>query len=223
MSSRNLLAPELYAMANDKKCEGKFRCHWCGAACSDYWLNDDPPPIPFLRSTSAAKHASELYVCIGCWLFRRGSITVNYLDKTYKDRQKPMNLSWLITQDRSWVIRKEDKEKLYDFLFKPTIPFVLSLVTEGVNHLQLCSVNSPEPLQADSVLEFTLNNTIHNYSIYELEETMLNRDEVGKSPGIQALVRIFGFYEAKEHKPTKRERGRPPKMEDGRVTKKAVG
>lgn len=141
-------------------------------------------------------------------------ITVRFLDNTFKDRQSPQNHSWWITMRESKVIGKYDFETLYGLLLSPPNTFSLSLVsdTNVPNLIQLQQLNRHDKILADTTLSFTIDNTPHTYTVYELEEGLKHGAE-GKMPGVQALIRHLGAYQIQMDK---RGKGRP-KVEDRRA------
>lgn len=211
-----LRASELYAFTQSVSCEGTEECHWCGSPCQKLWLHDEPPPIPFQKNPQLAKKPSRLYVCKGCWLFRRTSVTAHYLDGTFKDRQTPMKNSWWITREKSWVIRPQDYSNLYRILLSPPLQFVLSLIPEGgKNHLQLAEYNDHEEIKATTPLKFTINNVAYAYSVYELEQGIQNGPQ-GRDPSIHALLNFLGPIPKDLIKPPA-EKGRPAKEEPPQI------
>ena len=198
-----LSASDLWALIHSAKNGGPDRCHWCCSPAQRTWVHDDDPPVPFQRSKSTARNPSGCYVCVGCWLFRRGSVTVNYFDgglegKVLKDRQQAKAHSWLVTEEGATAIRTEqDGKHLYPFLLKPPRRFFLAL-REGPKApetlLQLCEANDVLELKADTPLAFTVNNVRHHYTVYELESALRSPEVVG-GPGVQALRRVLGPYE----------------------------
>ena len=197
----NMLASELYALSQSSKCQGNYKCHWCSGPCTKLWFHDDPPPIPFTKSTSTAKFPPGLYVCVGCWLFRRQSVTINFLrGKIQKDRQSLSKHSLLITREGVWGLDKLDYQNIYEILLKPPSLFCLALITEGnKNSLQLATINDNVEVKADTPLHFTINNIQHTYTVYELEDALLTftsgNGSPGKEPGVRALVNFLGPYQ----------------------------
>jgi hypothetical protein len=112
----------------------------------------------------------------------------------------------------------------------------LALIDENTcNHIHLAKANDLFEVKADTELQFTVNNIPMSYTIYELEEALLHGPN-GKSPGVQALLRIFGQPKDEDAEnddplavPRKKPRrvsnpkgGRPPVLDDGRVTSALV-
>ncbi len=217
---------ELYAISQGSKCVGSEECHWCGGPCEKNWIHDDPPPVPFVRTKTTAKRPGNLYVCVGCWLYRMERITITYLDRTIKDRQNPKNHSWLITPEKAVSIRPLDYTDLYPILLNPPLVFSLSLLEDRntSNLLQLHSLNNHTEIMANTELAFTVDNKLHTYTVYELEEGLRHGTE-GKMPGVLALVRILGPYQLQEkkreaHRPKKEDRINVPENTLKRLVKK---
>ncbi len=186
-----LLASQLYATYFTSPSYGDQQCHWCGGPCNIAILHDDPPPIPFVRGSKnrfQAKCLNSLYVCKGCWYYRRPRMTVRFLDGELKDGKSTMEYSWLLKKDGAYAIRKEGFEKLWEFLVKPEEIWCLAFLQGGekLNHIQQFVVNHIKNLKADTPIQFTVNGIPHIYTIYELEESR----KVG-SEGMQAGTRFL--------------------------------
>lgn len=207
---------ELYAYSLGFHCEGREECYWCGCSCSQKWQHEEPPPIPFVRSTKLAKRPGNKYICAGCWLYRRKSITVFSLTNTLKDRQCLINHSWFMTEQETRVINKEDHDELFEYLLDPPYVFSLSLLSSSAkqSHIQLVPLNSFSEIHADTPLHFSYDGVTCSYTIYELEETIRTKETTGKNPGIRLLVDLLGYPLPKENEPQKKKRGRPPKKEE---------
>lgn len=186
-------APHLYARLCGADCQGRHRCHWCGSPCGEGFPHDDVPAHPgFARNPHKARHVSEPFICVGCWLWRRTRVTAHQLGGGYKDLQSPRKLSWLLAADGARSIDTDrDRGALLLFLIRPTLPFALLLLTDPkiANELHLAAVNNPASLEAATPLTFTLNNVPHSYTVYELEEALRSGDPAGTEPGVQALCR----------------------------------
>ncbi len=214
-----LLPSDLYAISQNAKNEGSYECHWCSGDCRNLWIHDDPPPIPFSRSKSSAKRVANPYVCMGCWLWRRNRLCVNYLtepDKpAMKDGQAPSKHSWWITNESALVVDAESP--LIEKLLAPPLRFVLSLVDPGTsNHIHLATVNDHVIIKADTILRFTFNNQGQEYTIYELRDAIQQKTAAGKSPGVATILRLF---QPPAHMLEKRGRGRPPEDERNNLKK----
>lgn len=224
--SRQLLASDLYARAHSVKNEGEDECHWCGAPCRRFYIHDDVQQIPFTRSRSTARRPANSYICQGCWHWRRRRVTVNFLGGDFLDLQTAADHSWWVTERGAYAVRSgDDFGLLYDLLLKPPLRFLLSLVEGSTrNELQLAVCNDVPEILADTRLTYTLNNIPHVYTIYELEQALLGGVQ-GKEPGVQALIRFLGPLSSPNKEEViqpKRDRGRPPPLDDGRVTKKVI-
>lgn len=238
--TRPIIASELFALAHNANCQGDQRCHWCGAPCSRKWLHGDPPPLPFVRSSEPTKIPSSPYICVGCWLWRRPSVTIKFLEGGFKDGQCPAHHSWLFTGDGICVLKSSvrNSEMMNEMLRKPPNCFALSILDEHKkNYLQNMIVNDSVKIDSNTPLYFTINNIPFSYSVYELEEAFRNGDSSGKEPGVQALLRIFKIPSKTnspevllssmepvnlEPEPIRRGRGRPPKRDDARILRETV-
>ncbi len=226
VETKPLSASELYALSQGARCKGNELCHWCAGPADNKWLHDDPPPIPFQRTTSTAKNGSGLYVCPGCWLWRLPSRTVSFLGSDLdnceqKDRQTAKHHSWWVTWHGAWGLRqKESPAHLFPLLLQPPLRFMLSLVDDKTDNLiQCCVANDLREIKADTPLRYTLNNSVHVYTIYELDHALKN-DPEGTEPGVQALLRFFPDYKMVKEE---RGQGRPAgTAKDGKVTKQVV-
>lgn len=216
-----LLASELYAISQSNRCIGEERCHWCNAPCQRLWIHDEPPAVIGVKRDRLARNQNGVFICVGCWLWRRGSVTVNFLSHSdgnglpnYKDRQKATNWSWLVTETQAWALRREDASELYSILLSPPLRFFLSLLDGDKpppNHLQMCLANDLPSIGGDTKLQFTINNIPHAYTIYELEDVLTGGDLNGKESGVRALVNMMGVRQSDKEK---RGVGRPPVSEN---------
>ena len=218
-------ASELFAISQSTQCSGPDECHWCGAPCERKWPHDDlPPTIGGLKSRSLAKRPGNGFICNGCWAWKRPRVTVPFLGGGYKDGQCAENWSWYISGGKACALRPgdpSDRDALYERLLDPPPRFFLSLRQEGPNLLQYAILNTPSTgFTASSQLTFTLDNKPLCYTVYELEHA-IDKGPEGTEPGVQALLRIFGvppkkdsisFTEEEQEAPTRRGRGRPPKL-----------
>lgn len=231
MSHLPLTGPMLFAHSQGLVCQGRWRCHWCGSPCHNDFIHDDPPPIPFIRSNSTAKCPGESYICAGCWRWRRGKTTVNFLDGHYQDGQLLKQHSWWITEETALAVAKGDGKYLYPLLLKPPKRFTLMLL-DGQhmdNLLQLAVANDPGGIIAETPLHFTLNNIPHTFSIYEMEEAVRYGPEA-YGPGVRALFAFLGKVpdEIKQRFPPpdkeadRKGRGRPQPKDDAKYTTKRL-
>ena len=218
----SLSASDLFALSQGCVNHGDQQCHWCGSACDRTWTHDDVPSVPFMRSTTTARCPGNAWVCAGCWLWRRGSVTVNFLGGGQKDRQKAGNHSWLVTEEGAWALGTDSRQAAYDILLKPPRRFLLALRTDVPVLLQLALANDHIGLDTQTPIKFTLNNIPHTYTVYELAETLRHGPE-GREPGARALLRYLGPVRLPEPPPEVARVGRPNKpVQDGRSTKKVI-
>lgn len=220
--SHYLTGAELFAISQGHECKGVQECHWCGSPCENRWRHDDPLPIPFVRTVSVALRPGSLWICQGCWLWRRQRVTVQRLDGSWQDGQSASKHSWWVTEGAAWVLTKSNKDgtrepikealsPLWEQILSPPSKFFLSLLDGvGVNHVSLVVVNHIPELKATTPLSFTINNVKHTYTIYELEEASRNQETNGLEPGVQALIRLLGMPPVSfTPHPEKRTSGRP--------------
>lgn len=226
-----ITASELFAIANGGRNEGKDECHWCVQPCPQLWRHDDDPVVPFQRTSTYARRPSSHWVCFGCWRFRWKRVTVPFLGGGFKDGQCAEGHSLWVTEQGVWVVRlkeKEDREALYRQLLQPPLRWCLMLL-EGagqVNRLHLAVANDHvHGVRADTALDFTVNNIRHSYTPYDLEEALRHGAD-GKSPGVQALVRLLGEYAIPPREGARPEGkmpvGRPKPLEGSATTVKKV-
>lgn len=217
-------ASELYAMTQGAVLCGPDECHWCGSPCQRLLAHDESPPLPGVRRTGGARRPGNTFVCLGCWLWRRKRITIRFLrglKGDYKDGQCPLWHSWLVTDAGAWALRPEDRPRLWEVLLKPPLRFVLGLLDEvgETSCIHLMKVNDVQEVKADTPLTFTVNNVPYVYTVYELEEAILQGPE-GREPGAQALLRLLGGPPEdlrSKDEPEKRGPGRPLKSETPNV------
>lgn len=225
-------AASLYAISQGTKTQGKEECHWCSSPCSQLWMHDDPPPIPFLRTRSTAKRPNANWICVGCWMWRRGSITAKFLDGlpskitqgTLKDRQQAKYHSWWITEVGAWALKPTVNppppfNPIWELLLKPPPRFVLAVLDgQDENRIQLARCNDyGHGLKADDPLEFTVNATAFAFTLFELGEYVKGSDVL--SPGLNELVRLFG--PPPRQAKAKQTEGRKA-LPDGKVPKRAI-
>ena len=229
MSAQGVSAPELFAISQGKKNTGSERCFWCGgsAEASPQFLRDGQHNPPAGRHPGGARFPQGRHVCLGDWLYRRESVTVFYPDDTLKDRQCLLRSSWWLTDEGIRALRKEDAPHVYKALLNPPPLFCLSLLSAEpqngklitYNQIHLACVNDLAEVRADTPLAFTLDNVRHEYTVYELRETLKTRVAEGKMPGVRALTARFGMVAVPGlgDPEAKRERGRPAKVEEDRI------
>jgi len=216
-----VLPTELYAITEGTKCEGNQECHWCSARCKRFWTHDDGPYLPHVPHPVKALRPSNPWICVGCWLWRRKSITAKFLSGGFKDHQSPRDHSWWITPLGAYALRWEDRDALLLCLRKPPNQFLLAVRTDSIpTWIHLGAVNDNREVKGDTPLSFTLDNKLQTYTAYELEDALKHGPD-GKSGTIRNLFRIFD-WKAIPPKEDKLGRGRPPALEDGRSTKKVV-
>lgn len=193
-----MTAPELYAISQESKCEGKEECHWCGSPCKQIWLHDDTPNIiGQKRNANGVARPGNHWICIGCWLFNRQRISIRNLNGLMQDCQAPVNHSWWITNEDAISFSPNPKQgpEIYKLLLKPPIRFCLTILdgkTPIQNKLYHSVVNDLVEIKGHTPLHFTVNNIPHKYTIYELEETLKRKSDQGKEPGVRALLNLFG-------------------------------
>ncbi len=224
-----LLGSDLFALSQGTKNSGPESCHWCSAACNRTWIHDELPPVPFSKSPrSTARNPSGMYICVGCWMFRRKLTTMIFMDGKMKDREAATRHSLYFTETSWNAIGEKDSTAVYERLLKPPLRFVLSIIEPGIeNKLQCCVANDHPTVRKDTRLSFTYNNQPQTYSIYELEQAVKNHQEgvgtEGKEPGVQILTRFLGVYQPIiSTSGVKRQVGRPEGPTDGKQTKKLV-
>lgn len=213
-----MLASELFAISQTRKCEGPEECHWCGAKCSRGLRHDDPPPLPFQRSNSTAKRPGNAFVCQGCVLWRAPKTTIRYLSGGYKDGQSAKDHPWWVCEEGAWTFRGSDYQTLWKMILKPPSRFCLAFLDgKHENLLQLMVANDIPVLRTTTPLTFTINNVPFFYSLYELK-TALQRGETGKLSGVRELIKILGPCESLPPLPPPEEEKKPgrPKLHQKR-------
>lgn len=224
-------ASELYARSQSRKCEGRWRCHWCGGPCSDAAGHDDLPELVGVkRNRGLARCPANPWMCVGCQLWRRGRLTVTWLHGTGSlDGQTPKEHSWLITDDWANVVHPAAGPDLVKLLMKPPDRFALLLLTEPrldaeprrtgamQNQIHLAHLNEHAELKANTPLTFTLDNVAFTYTVYDLEQAFITGPD-GKEPGVHALFKLFGLSAKSEEKEEKRGRGRPEPLPNAKTT-----
>ncbi len=216
-----MLASDLFAKSQGSLNNGIQECHWCSAACDQTWRHDDSPPIPFQKNKSRARCPANHWICVGCWLWRRQRVTVTYLDNSYRDSQSATNHSWWVVDSDARAINSNCKSMLHSTLLKPPNRFVLSLKEDGTqNHLHLAVANDISVIEANTPLFFTLNNVVSEYTVYDLETALKDRD-ASRSPGVRALISWFGPWEM-DQKSKVRSVGKPQEVKITETTKKVI-
>lgn len=153
-------------------------------------------------------------------MFRRQRVTVNFLAGGFRDGQCPMSKSWIITDSFARVIHHEqDKHKLYELLCNPPLRFVLS-IAPTINNLHMAPINNHKEILVDTPIRFYQDGTVMYYNVYELKEALTTGLD-GKRAGVRFLMEWLN-----PPRPViveeKRDRGRPPALDDGKITKKKV-
>lgn len=193
-----LQASDLWALSHGAVNKGPDRCHWCGSKCDRVWRHDGPPMLAFVRTSPLTKAPSNHFICSGCYLFRRKRVTISFLGGGFKDGKCAIKWGWLVTDNYARVVRPQDPgdcQALWHLLLKPPLRWALALLTEGDNHLQLWPSNDLVEITASTPLNFCLNNVVHNYTVYELEQGLAHNNGVN-NPGIAALTRTLLPYRA---------------------------
>ena len=192
MTASNTLQPsQIFARSQGSCCEGQYECHYCSAPCDDFWVHEEPPPVPFVRGEQTAKRPNCPWLCVGCWLWRRKRVTVPFLSGGYADIQQVRKHSWVVTEEAALAIAlKPDFPALLKLLLSPPRRFFLSLIDgTAENLLQLCVLNDfAGDVRADAEILFTLNNVVHSYTPYDLRTALENKN-AGRSPGVAAILR----------------------------------
>ena len=197
------------------------RCHWCGSACNQDWKHDDLPPIPFVKIKNQAKCPANHWICVGCWLWRRGRVTVTFVDGSYKDGQTASGHSWWVTDDSAKAVNSSCQHLLHSCLLKPPNRFVLTLITEGFsNNLHLAVANDVSIIEAETPLLFTINNIVSEYTVYDLE-TALKDPEASRTPGVRMLLKYFHPWEYPKLE-KRRPVGKPPEVKVSEGVKKVI-
>ena len=237
-----MLASQLYALSQGSECFGKEECHYCGAPCTQHIYHNEPTLIPGMRRAYVAKRPGNSFVCLGCWLWRRKSITAEWLDQMatacerkewrtgeLKDRQTPAYHSWLIIKEKAWAVKLFTEmggvipinNRIYQILLDPPCLFCLSLVEGCSNHLQLSVANENEIVKAETPLTFTFNGIPYVYTVYELEDELRNSSG-GKLPGVSQLIRLLGPCDLFPTEEKVVKMGRPEALKGGHITQKRV-
>lgn len=216
-----MIASEMYALSQANRCHGTHECHWCAGPCTSLITHNDLDLMPFIRSTSGARRPANPYICIGCWLFRRKSITAFFLDGSFKDRQCPMLHSWWIEPGVSFAVDLKsigDQEELLERLLNPPHHFSLMILDDAQeNMLHRAVANNNSEILSGTSLKFTYANITHEYVPYELEDILMkDSDPSGKSSGSRVLAELLkdAPRTKSEDAQRKRNKGRPSAEED---------
>ncbi len=223
-----MLASELYAKIYGLECIGHGQCHWCGAACNGRHFSDDPV-MPHVKLTNQASHPSSPWLCEGCALYRaQRKQTLVSLAGIITDGLYPREESWVMTGTRFCKITLPlDGVHLAKILADPPGTLCLSLMTNAcnkrfsdkrhihnkgclLNRLDLACINKHDEVKADTPIKFTIDNAIHTYIPWELEEALRTGNSTGTEPGTRILLALLGPIEA-NHKDEKKGKGRPRK------------
>jgi hypothetical protein len=183
-------ASKIFALAHGSACQGDQECYHCTSPCTRERMHDEPPLIPFVRRDLLIRRPSSPYVCEGCWLWRRGSVTVNFLSGGSKDRQRASEHSWWITPEGAWGVREKDHALLLEYLLDPPNHFCLMLRESTPLRAQCGKENNFQEIHADTPLAFSVDHAPMSYTVYELEEALKHGPE-GKEPGVRELMRIL--------------------------------
>lgn len=232
-----LTASMLYAECQGRKCVGRWACHWCGGPCNDATMHDDLPEMPGTkRNKYLALCPANPWMCEGCRLWRRTRLGVTYLlgQGPGLDGQTPKEHSWLITPTSAQAVHPAGGQELLEILLDPPERFALLLLSvpriEGddrkplpfENRLHLGIANDVPGLKANELVRFTLDNTVHTYSVYDLKEALKFGPE-GKEPGVRALFHLFRFpVTPPEKEEPKTTGGRPPALKTAKQTSAEV-
>mgnify|MGYP000446835940 FL=1 len=212
-----MTASDLYAISQGYKNEGSEKCHWCGSCCTRQWKHDDPGPVPFQRGKPYRPSAfpASPWICKGCWAWKRKRITVKFLNGTFKDGQCPEDHSWWIEEGGAYGIQPSMYTHLRDKLLSPPLRFLLLLKIETPhNFLQLSQINDLQQIKAETTLSFSVDNVVHQYSVYELERVAKAEDANGMMPGTRALASLLKGLLPETNEEEKRGRGRPSTEEN---------
>lgn len=219
-------APELYAISEGKKCEGKRECHWCGSACGENWLHDEPPLLIGVKRSFMVARPNNPWICTGCRLWRRPRITVRFLDGIIRDNQSPATHNWLITDTGAKTFNNSHHSVLYRFLTDAPPRFALILHSPGgiAAAIQMAVVNETKDITVNTPLWFTLDNIKHQFTLYELEDA-LKRSATGKEPGVRVLAAMFDglIPKAVDDPQPLKHAGHQENLPDGRILSKRVG
>mgnify|MGYP001578518699 CR=1 FL=1 len=157
-------------------------------------------------------------------------MTITYLHGAGSlDGQTPWNHNWLITPEWAAAIHPAGGPELAELLLKPPEQFILMLLSEPslerqprrigavLNKIHLAEVNELAELRGDTCIRYTLNNILHTYTPYELEQAFVTGTD-GKEPGVRALFDLFGLVPRGKEEEEKKERGRPKPLANAKQT-----
>ena len=117
---------------------------------------------------------------------------MNWASGGFKDGQKPAKHSWLLTEWEALAVRKdEDRVKMWEVLRRPPLRFALALKSREEVLLHVTPVNEFLEIKKDSTIKFSHDNCVMSYTIYELEESIRNKQTVGKEAGVRTLLDFF--------------------------------
>lgn len=224
MTPSPIPASALYAHTQGSFNSGMWRCHFCGACCSELYEHDDPRREVGQKRLVFAMFPANPWMCRGCWLWRRTRLELTFLDGSRQTKQCPRNHSWFLSSGQAFAITPHCYPTLYDKLINPPRCFSLSLLegSGSINHLQLTLTNNLPCVLANTPLRYTINGVPHTYTVYELEEGARN-DEAGIEPGSRELLRYLGIERQKLNQPEKRKKGKQPDyVHDNRRVREVV-
>lgn len=217
-------ASELFAISQNSKCQGNRECYWCAAPCDETHTHDEPMPRVILTKIIPAARPASPWICKGCFLFRRPSVSVFNLDKKWvKDRQTASKWSWLITEDECLAITRDTKETFQSFLLSPPARFTLMLLHKPnmENRLHDAFANDLLTVLEGTEMKFTVDNVPHTWTVANLKHAIINGPE-GVEGGARFLLENFGpWTQPKEGEEPKKQGKR--KLEDGKSLLKPVG
>lgn len=136
---------------------------------------------------------------------------MRFLEGGFLDRQCPMDWGWFVSSEAR-AVRRDDSQALYRLLLNPPKAFCLALLdplegggkVRAKNLPHFWTVNEGET-EKDKSVSFTLNNVPHEYTIWDLEAALSIKD-APQTPGVRALVRLFGIYPPLEARKADKER-----------------
>ncbi len=215
-----LTASEIYARSQGTRCEGKEKCHYCGCPCDQNIRHPEPMPQIGVRRTTGVANQSGAYMCVGCQLWNRTRVTAVFLGRGLADGQRVAGHSWWVTPQGAWAVAPHSVQALWEKLLNPPCEFVLALLEAAgedgrpIEHrLHKCVANVNAVVDAQTELRFTVNESRHDYTVYDLRQAV--RGDHEGTPGVAALVRLFGrppkeMVPKEEHGELPEVRERPP-------------